>query len=113
MYAIRSYYVSVLIVSQLAGLVVAALGVPLVGSSTPLPSDLLWGALGGLGGSLGLAFLYYGIAKTYVAVVSPVSALVGAVVPMLFGLVIGEHPSTLAWLGAGLCLPATVRNNFV
>jgi drug/metabolite transporter (DMT)-like permease len=69
--------------------------------------DLLWGAAGGLFGAAGLGFLYYGIGRGIVAVVSPLSALIGALIPMIFGLLAGEMPSPPAWFGAVLCLPAT------
>ena len=40
------------------------------------------------------------------AIVSPVSALVGAIVPAAFGAVMGERPSVLALVGGAVCLPA-------
>lgn len=94
--------------SQATGLVVALVAIPFLAEAALTPSAALYGALAGLFGASGLFVLYRGIANTVVAVVSPVSALVGAVVPMAFGLLAGEEPSAVALCGAALCLPATV-----
>jgi drug/metabolite transporter (DMT)-like permease len=97
---------SVVAVSQTIGLLVALIALPFIGGAVPSPTALFWGALGGASGAVGLFMLYRGIARSVVAIVSPASALVGALVPMLFGIVMGERPSTLAVVGAALCLPA-------
>ncbi|HUX50852.1 MAG TPA: DMT family transporter [Spirochaetia bacterium] len=97
---------AVLVVSQIAGTVVAAAALPLIAAGAPTGTELIWGAAAGLGGAVGLIALYRGIATTVVAVVSPTSALVGAVLPVVFGVISGERPSTAAWVGIALCLPA-------
>ena len=97
-----------LVVSQIAGTVIALVAAPLVGPNGPGLSDLLWGAAAGLGGAVGLLALYRGIASTLVAVVSPTSALIGAIVPVAFGLASGERPTVHAWIGIALCLPAVL-----
>ena len=103
----RNSVFSVIFVSQLAGILAALAAAPLVGPNSPSAADLLWGGAAGLFGALGLGFLYYGIGRGVVAIVSPLSALAGVLVPMAFGLILGEAPSALAWGGAALCLPAT------
>jgi drug/metabolite transporter (DMT)-like permease len=104
----RNSVFSVIIVSQLAGALLAAAAAPLVGPNAPAAIDLLWGFAAGICGAMGIGFLYRGIGRSIVAVVSPVAALVGALVPLVFGLTLGESPSALAWLGTALCLPAVV-----
>jgi len=104
----RNSVFSVIFFSQIAGLLAALLAAPLAGPNAPAAADLAWGAAAGILGALGLGFLYHGIGRGIVAVVSPVSALTGAVVPMLFGLIAGESPSPAGWAGAALCLPSTV-----
>jgi uncharacterized membrane protein len=99
---------SVVIVSQAAGIFLALVALALSASSIPSLSDILWGMLAGVSGAIGLFTLYRGIATSIVAVVSPASALVGAVIPLIFGLIIGERPSALALAGAALCLPAVL-----
>ena len=106
-YASRATKVhAVLFWSQLVGLAAAALASPLVGPNGPSLADLGWGAAAGLSGVLGLAALYHGLARTVVAVVSPAAAVVGAAVPLLFGVLSGERPGVAAWVGVVAAVPA-------
>jgi drug/metabolite transporter (DMT)-like permease len=92
--------------SQAVGLVLM-LGVALAFPARDVrPTDVIWGAGGGLFATLGLYFLYQGLATGRMAVVSPVTALVGALVPVAIGLGLGERPSSLEWTGIALGLPA-------
>lgn len=104
----RCKTLSVLVVSQTAGLLVAFCALLVFWPGLPGGRDLLWGMAGGLCGALGLFMLYRGIATSLVAVVSPASALISAILPLGFGLLLGESPSPLARLGALLCLPAVL-----
>lgn len=106
-YATRKNSVfSVMLLSQAAGAIVALVAAPLLGSGAPTLADLLWGLAAGAGGSLGLALLYRGLSLYTAAIVSPISALVGALVPAVFGALLGERPSGLALAGVAVCLPA-------
>ncbi len=67
---------------------------------------LAWGAASGLGSAFGGVMLYRGLARGRMAVVAPVSALGAAVVPVIVGVVTGERPSAVAWLGVAIALPA-------
>jgi len=102
----RNRVFSVMLVTQASGLVVALVGASLLGPSAPTAADLAWGCGAGALGFVGVATLYAGLAKHRAAIVSPLSALGGAVLPMLFGAAIGEKPSATALAGAVLCLPA-------
>ena len=104
--ASRSRLPAVLVLSQLMGTAVALAALAFMGSGAPAWQDLAWGFVAGLTGSLGLAMLYGGIARSIVAIVSPASALVGAVIPVLFGLAMGERPPLTAMIGSCLCIPA-------
>ena len=84
------------------GAIVVALAVP----GDPTTTDLLWGALAGLGSGLGSAFLYRGFAAGRMGVVAPVSAVGAAVVPVVVAIGLGERPAALVWLGVALALPA-------
>jgi drug/metabolite transporter (DMT)-like permease len=86
----------------LLGSAVLALAVP----GDPQRSDLLWGALAGLGSGAGTAFLYRGFAGGRMGVVAPVSAVGAAVVPLAAGILGGERPQALAWVGLVVALPA-------
>jgi drug/metabolite transporter (DMT)-like permease len=91
--------------SQLVGLAVASAAAPLFGG-TLSPQSALWGALGGLGGSVGILALYRGLARGRAAVVAPVAAVTGAAVPLVVGVATGDRPVLTAWMGIVLALPA-------
>jgi drug/metabolite transporter (DMT)-like permease len=96
----------VLVISQAAGALLAVAFLLMSGDALPATSDLAWGAAAGVAGALGLALLYQGIARSLVALVSPMAALVGAAIPVAFGVLSGERPSAAALAGAAICVPA-------
>jgi drug/metabolite transporter (DMT)-like permease len=94
----RANALAVTVVSQLFGLpVVVALLVLLPG--TPRPGDLLLGALAGVAGLLGIVLLYRSLSTGAMAVAAPITAVTGALVPVLVGLITEELPSTVALVG--------------
>jgi drug/metabolite transporter (DMT)-like permease len=95
----------VLWIGQLVALV-GALVVALAVSSDARALDFGYGAVAGAFNLTGLAFLYYGLAHGRVGVVAPITAVVGALVPVGWALVRGERPSTLVLVGAGLAIVA-------
>ena len=104
----RAPLFTVLVFSQLVGLCVAAGAALAFGQRLPSAADLLWGAAAGVCGAAGLAALYRALAATLVAVASPIAAVIGAAIPLLLGLALGERPGALAWIGIGLAVPAIV-----
>ncbi len=80
----------------------AALAVP----GDPQPVDFAWAVLGGIGSGAGVGFLYRGFTTGRMGVVAPVSAVGAALVPVLFGVVGGERPGLLVWLGVVVAMPA-------
>lgn len=91
---------AVLVWSQLAGLGLVIAFALLDGGLPQLaPRDLWLGAATGLAGVGGLGFLYRGLARGYVSIVSPLAAIVGAVVPILAGLILGEEIPATATAG--------------
>jgi drug/metabolite transporter (DMT)-like permease len=97
----RTSTISVVIWSQSVGLVLLAAVLPLFGGHASL-SDVLWGALCGVAGAIAIASLYRGLAIGTMGVVSPISAVLGAMIPLLYGLIFrAEHPSAAAY--AGIC----------
>ena len=97
---------AVVLWSQAVGLILAVLAALLFPADALGTVDFLWGAVGGMAGTMGLFFLYKGLSEGRMAVVSPVTALVGAVVPMGIGLAIGERPGSTDWIGIALAMPA-------
>ncbi len=74
----------------------------------PTASALVWGAVAGVGGGLGVLFLYRGLARGRMSVVAPVSAAIAAVIPLVYGVATGERPAVVAWAGVALALAAVV-----
>jgi len=71
----------------------------------PDRTDLLWGLLAGVGNGCGTAFLYRGLASGRMGVVAPISAVGAALVPVAAGLLGGERPAVLVWLGILAAFP--------
>ncbi len=92
--------------SQAAGLAAVLIVAPIIGAENVRAGDLIWGALSGVSGALGVMVLFKGLSTGLAAVVSPLAALVGAAVPVLFGVIWGERPPLLTWGGVALSLPA-------
>ena len=63
----------------------------------------LWSVLAGLAGALGLFCFYAALSGGTMGVVAPVAAL-GAAVPVALGVLTGEQPSPLAWVGMAVAL---------
>lgn len=88
--------------SQVAGGV--ALLALLVARGEPfVRGSFTWGLGGGIFGALALVLFYRGLAIGVMSLVAPVSAC-GAIVPVVFGMLIGERPSMLAAAGIVVAL---------
>jgi drug/metabolite transporter (DMT)-like permease len=97
--------VTVLLASYPIGTVLMAVLLPLYGGPVSA-STLLWSVAGGVTGLLGVALLYSALGQAPMNVISPVTAVMSAVVPIGAGLLQGERPHLPAWLGIGLGLLA-------
>jgi drug/metabolite transporter (DMT)-like permease len=71
----------------------------------PHTGDIAWGLLAGLGAGAGTAFLYRGLAGGRMGVVAPVSGVGATTLPVLIGVLAGERPSAVVWLGIVAALP--------
>ncbi|MGN6605417.1 MAG: DMT family transporter [Jatrophihabitans sp.] len=69
---------------------------------------VLFGLLGGIAGEIGVLIMYSLMAVAPINVISPVTAVLAAMVPVLIGIVLGERPGALAWAGIALGLVAVV-----
>ncbi len=65
----------------------------------PPGTDLLWGAVAGLGSGVGISFLFRGFSAGRMSVVAPLSAVGAAVLPALAGFALGERIGTLVLVG--------------
>ena len=71
--------------------------------------SLIAGAVGGVFSAFGLFCLYQALAIGPISIVSPLAAVVGAIVPAVVGAVaLNEHFGLLAWLAIGVVLVAIV-----
>jgi drug/metabolite transporter (DMT)-like permease len=72
----------------------------------PVPpgADLLWGALAGLSGMVGLGFLFRGFATGRMGIVAPISAVLTAAIPVIFTALTEGLPQQLKLLGFGLAI---------
>ncbi len=91
-------------ISGLAIVMVAALVLP----SRWGPSVMLWGGLAGACGAVALVLLYACLAIGPMSILSPILALVAAVIPIAVGFARGERLSGLGYLGLGVGLVAII-----
>jgi drug/metabolite transporter (DMT)-like permease len=96
----------VVYVTQVIGFVGVVIVAPIAGASHVTASDFLWGAAGGVCGGLGLALFYRALALGTMSVVSPVTGVVSAAVPVIVGLALGERPELAAGIGIALAIIA-------
>ena len=88
--------------------VVALVGALFVLDGVFRPSDIVWGALGGLSLAAGLALFYEALTVGPIATAASLTALVSASLPILAGLALGDRPVPLTLLGVALAVPAAV-----
>lgn len=100
--------VSVSLASHVIGLIGLATVAAIVGGSAMTPVELGYASAAGLGGALGVAMLYRGLAVGRMGVVAPITGVGAAALPVIAGVVQGEQPPLLAWLGIVLALIAIV-----
>jgi drug/metabolite transporter (DMT)-like permease len=102
----RHRAMAVVAVSQIVGFVLLLALLPVLGPDRYRLSDFAWGAAAGLVGGTGLIFFYRGLSTGRMSVAAPLSAVMTALVPLAFGLAIGERPTTLATIGVIAAVPA-------
>ena len=96
---------AVLGIAQLCALA-GAVAVAVLAGGHPGPSDFVIGGLAGVLNVVALGCLYQGLAIGQIGSVAPVAAVIGAVIPVGWGLATGERPSALALIGVGLAILA-------
>ncbi len=87
--------------------------IALINGGSASVTDLALGAAAGTAGALGLVFLFAGLGKGHAAAVAPAAGAFAGMLPVVVAVVTGERPSTLAWLGVGLAIPAIVLSSWV
>ncbi len=97
--------VAVLFVSQLVA-VSGALVIALLVGARVSTADVVYGAAAGAVTVGGLGLLYHGLAHARIGVVAPLTAVVGALVPVAWALARGERPSGVVLTGAVFAIVA-------
>ncbi|MFF0864060.1 EamA family transporter [Nonomuraea sp. NPDC003560] len=103
----RAHVLRTVMVAAPASLVVELLLWPMLGASFS-PAALGWGAASGVASAAVFALLYRTLAIGPMNVLSPVTALVSAALPVAVGLLQGEHLSAAGLVGLPLALVAVV-----
>jgi drug/metabolite transporter (DMT)-like permease len=93
-----AHVLRVVVVAAPVSLLVELVLWPLVGASFP-PAAVWWGAASGVASAAAFALLYRTLAIGPMSVLSPVTALVSAALPVAVGLIDGETLSGLAVVG--------------
>lgn len=100
-------------VAALAGLVTMLAALPVLGGEWTA-ADVGWGALSGVVGAVAIALLYACLAIGPMSILSPLTALMSAITPMLWGTLVGdERFGPLGVWGIGIALVAVVLVGFV
>nr|MDQ3934525.1 EamA family transporter [Actinomycetota bacterium] len=94
---------AVMLLSQAAGLVAVVVAALVRGEGPPGSDILPWVLVTGISGTVGLAAFYRGLAIGRMGVVAPISASAAAI-PVAVGVIGGDRPSALQFLGVALAI---------
>lgn len=108
----RSHPVLVTATVAFTGLLLLVLFLPFIPGRWSTEA-VFWGGLSGVAGALAIALLYACLAIGPMSILSPLTAVISALVPLSVGLARGEHLGGLGYLGLGLALVAVVLVGFV
>lgn len=103
----RAKAVTVLLYSYPVGALLMILLLPVFPGPVS-QATLMWGLAGGGAGFIGVLLMYTALGMAPMNVISPVTALTSAAVPVVAGVLYGERPGALAWAGIALGLAAIV-----
>lgn len=102
----RAPSIAVSLIGQFTSLLVGLVTVLLLGTALPAFRELAWGGVAGLASAAGLASFYHALSHGAMTIVAPITAVTSAVLPVVFGLVRGERPATVAYVGMVLAVMA-------
>ena len=100
--------IPVVILSQFSGLVLLLFLLPFLPGTSPTLADMLWGALAGLTGGVGVGLLYRALAIGTMAVVAPTTAVCAVAIPVVVSVLLGERPGPVAVAGIVLGIVSIV-----
>src|SRR3954453_3314509 len=103
----RMAVVAVVLGSQLAGLVLAAVVVAIRGEAPPGGDFVIYAALSSIGGIIGLTAFYKALSIGAMGVVAPLSST-AAVIPVVVGVATGDRPSALQAAGVAVAIGGVI-----
>ena len=113
--AIASRKISSIIVTAVSGIVgsffLLAM-IPFFGATFSRDA-IIAGIAAGLASAIGITALYASLAIGPISIISPLGAVLGALVPLIFGFFIGDRFGPLGWLALALILVAVVLVGFI
>jgi drug/metabolite transporter (DMT)-like permease len=74
---------------------------------------VFWGLLSGVAGSFAILTLYAALAIGPMSILSPLTAVISAIVPLTWGVVLGERLPVIGYVALGIALVAVVLVGFV
>jgi drug/metabolite transporter (DMT)-like permease len=95
----RQSVVSVLLVAHAVGLAFFIVLALIAREPFPPASDLIWGALAGLAGAVGLGALYTALAAGRMGLAAPIVGVIAAIIPVFVSIVASGLPGWLQILG--------------
>ena len=99
-------------IGALSGLVVLLAAAPLIGGRWSWEA-VLYGGISGVTGAVAITLLYACLAIGPMSILSPLTALVSAFVPLMAGVIRGERLPLFGYLAIGIALVAVVLVGFV
>jgi drug/metabolite transporter (DMT)-like permease len=102
----RTPAVAIAIMAELVMLVVCVIAVPLIEDHGPSRAAVIGGLVSGVSGSIAVLGLYIALARGNMTVVSPVTGVIAAVVPVVAGVAYGDRPGVLAVAGIVIAIVA-------
>ena len=99
-------------ISAASGLVLLVVLLAVV-PGTPSGAAVGWGVASGVAGAVSIALLYACLAVGPMSILSPLTAVVSAIVPVGVGLLQGSRLGVAGWAGIALALVAVVLVGFV
>lgn len=102
----KTSVVGVVFISHLAGWILLAGLALITGEALPAAADMIWGAVAGLVGLIGLVALYRALASGHMGIAAPVSGVLTAALPVVFSIGTRGLPHAAQLVGFGLAFLA-------
>ena len=96
----------VTLIGQATSLVVGIAAVSLLATPSPGLRDWAWGSVAGVASAVALGSFYHALSHGAMTVVAPITAVTSAALPVAYGLISGDRPKVMAYVGMALAVAA-------